>query len=44
MRLLITSYLCISLEDLSLAVFTARTPTISFDFRVNSAYVGSYPI
>ena len=32
MKLLITSYLCISLKDLSLDVFTACTPIISFDF------------
>lgn len=36
MRLLITSYLCISLQDLSLDVFTACTPIISFDFQGTS--------
>lgn len=36
MRLLITAYLCISLQDLSLDVFTACTPIISFAFQGNS--------
>lgn len=44
MRLLITSYLCIRLKDLSLDVFTACTPMISFDFRVNSVHLwGRHP-
>lgn len=36
MKLLITSYLCISLKDLSLDVFSACTPITSFDFQGNS--------
>lgn len=43
MRLLITSYLCISLQDLSLDVFTACTPIISFGFQGNSEAVRSSP-
>ena len=44
MRLLITSYLCISLKDLSLDVFTACTPMISFDFQVTSVNLwGHHP-
>lgn len=43
-RLLITSYLCITLKDLSLDVFTACTPMISFDFQVSSVHLwGRHP-